>query len=167
MTAIIKKPPDIHLPGGFLFLLIKLILCKFFYMIQRIQSLWLLLAAACAFAGFKFSYYSGNKLNDPLLHELKACDSFLLMITTIAVGGLAFITIFLFKKRTIQLRLCVLGILLEAVLIFLYYRETAAFTQGTYSLTAILHSVIVLAFVLAARAINKDSKMVKDSDRLR
>ena len=141
-------------------------------MIQRIQSLWLLLAAACAFAGFKFSYYSGNKLNDNLLHELKASENFLLMLTTIAVGGLALINIFLFKKRTLQLRLCVLGILLEAVLIFLYYREVTTFTQGTYSLTSILHSVIlhsviVLAFVLAARGINKDSKILKESDRLR
>ena len=136
-------------------------------MIQRIQSIWLLLAAACAFAGFKFSYYSGNKLNDTLLHELKASENFLLMLTTIAVGGLALINIFLFKKRTLQLRLCVLGILLEAVLIFLYYREVRTFSQGTYSLTAILHSVIVLAFVLAARGINKDEKLIKPSDRLR
>jgi drug/metabolite transporter (DMT)-like permease len=138
-------------------------------MIQRIQSLWLLLAAACAFAGFKFSYYSGNKLNDTLLHELNATSTLLLMITTTTVGVLALVNIFLYKKRPLQLKLCVLGILLEAVLIFLYYRETKAFVpeQGTYSLTSILHSIIVLAFVLAARSINKDSKLVKDSDRLR
>ena len=136
-------------------------------MIQRIQSLWLLLAAACAFASFKFSYYSGTKVNDIVLHELNATSTFLLMITTIAVAGLALINIFLFKKRTLQLRLCVLGILLEAVLIFLYYREISTFVQGTYSLTAILHSVIVLAFFLAARAINKDSKLLKESNRLR
>lgn len=136
-------------------------------MIQRIQSLWLLLAAACAFAGFKFSYYSGTKLNDTALHELNATSTLLLMVTTIAVGVLALINIFLYKKRALQLRLCALGILLEAVLIFLYYRETTTFTQGTYSLTAILHSMIVLAFVLAARGINKDEKLIKTSDRLR
>jgi Domain of unknown function (DUF4293) len=136
-------------------------------MIQRIQSIWLLLAAACAFAGFKFSYYSGTKANDIVLHELNATGTLLLMITTIAVGSLALINIFLFKKRTWQLRLCALGILLEAVLIFLYYRETTTFVQGTYSLTAILHSIIVLAFVLAARGINKDSKLLRESDRLR
>ena len=138
-------------------------------MIQRIQSIWLLLAAACAFAGFKFSFFSGNKLNDPLLHELNATSTLLLMIVTIAVGGVAFITIFLFKQRSLQRGLCVLGILLEAVLIFLYYRETTTFiqSQGNYSLTAILHGIILIAFLLAARAINKDSKMVKDSDRLR
>ena len=136
-------------------------------MIQRLQSLWLLLAAACAFATFKFSYYSGTKVNDLTLPELNATGTLLLMITTIAVGVLALINIFLFKKRTLQLRLCVLGIFLEALLIFLYYREVKTFTQGTYSLTAILHSIIVLAFVLAAMGINNDLKIIKGSDRLR
>jgi len=136
-------------------------------MIQRIQSIWLLLAAACAFAGFKFSFYSGNKLNDTLLHELNATSSFLLMLSTILVGGLALVTIFLFKQRSVQRWLCVLGILLEALLIFLYYRETTVFTQGTYSLTAILQGIILAGFVLAIAGINKDSKIIKESDRLR
>ena len=136
-------------------------------MIQRLQSLWLLLAAACAFATFKFSYYSGTKAEDTVLHELNATTTLLLMITTIVVGVLALINIFLFKKRTLQLRLCVLGIFLEALLIFLYYREVKTFTQGTYSLTSILHSIIVLAFVLAAMGINKDLKIIKGSARLR
>lgn len=136
-------------------------------MIQRIQSIWLLLASACAFAGFKFSFYSGNKLNDPLLHELNASSTLLIMLTTIAIGGLALVTIFLFKQRTMQRWLCVLGILLEALLIFLYYRETTAFTQGNYALTAILQALVVLGFVLAIAGINKDSKIIKESDRLR
>lgn len=136
-------------------------------MIQRIQSLWLLLASACAFASFKFPYYSGVNAKGLSAYELNATENFLLLVTTAIVGVLALFNIFLFKKRTLQLRLSVLGILLEAVLIFLYYREVKTFTQGTYSLTAILHSIIVLAFVLAARSINKDEKLVKDSDRLR
>lgn len=136
-------------------------------MIQRIQSVWLLLAAACAFAGFKLSYYTGTKINDTTLHVLDAASTTLLLIMTVAVGGLALITIFLYKQRKLQLRLCVLGILLEALLIFLYYRETTTFTQGTYSITALLHSIIVLAFVLAARGISKDSRLLKESDRLR
>lgn len=138
-------------------------------MIQRIQSIWLLLAAACAFAGFKFSYYSGIKINDTVRHELNATSTLPLMIATIAVGVLALTTIFLFKKRALQLRLCFLGILFEAVIIFLYYREVKNFIpeQSTYSLTALLHSIIVLAFVLAARGINNDSKLLRESNRLR
>jgi hypothetical protein len=136
-------------------------------MIQRIQSVWLLLAAACAFATFKFPYYTGTNSKGLSPYELKGTEDFLLMLTTVVVGTLALMTIFLFKKRPLQLRLCVLGILLEALLIFLYYREVKTFTQGTYSLTAILHSVIVLSFFLAARGIHRDQKMVKESDRLR
>ena len=138
-------------------------------MIQRIQSIWLLLAAACAFASLKFSYYTGIKTGNTILEELNATSTLPLMITTIAVGILALINIFLFKKRSLQLRLCFLGILLEAVLIFLYYREVQNFIPGqsTYSLTALLHGIIVLVFVLAARGINKDSKLLKESNRLR
>lgn len=136
-------------------------------MIQRIQSVWLLLASACAFASFKFSYYSGTNAKGLSPYELKANENFLLVITTVAVGALALFSIFLFKKRGLQLRLCVLGIVLDALLIFLYYREVKTFTQGTYSLTAILHSIIVISFFLAARGIYKDDKVVKDSDRLR
>lgn len=136
-------------------------------MIQRIQSLWLLLAAACAFAGFKFPFFSGTKLNEAALQKLTASGNFLILLLTVSVGALALFAIFLFKNRTLQLRLCVLGILLEAVLLFLYYRATQNYLEGTYALTAILQPVIVLSFVLAARAINKDSKIVKDSDRLR
>ena len=68
-------------------------------MIQRIQSVWLLLAAACAFASFKFPYYTGTNARGPASYELKADENFLLLLTTIVVGGLAFFTIFLFKKR--------------------------------------------------------------------
>lgn len=136
-------------------------------MIQRIQSIWLLLASAGAFATFKFPYYSGTNSKGLSPYELNAGENILLTLTTILVGGLALCCIFLFKKRSLQMRLSILGIVLEAVLIFLYYREVRAFSLGTYSLTAILHSVIIISFFMAARAINKDEKMVKDSDRLR
>ena len=126
-------------------------------MIQRIQSLWLLLASACAFAGYKFAYYSGTNAKGLSPYELNGTENFLLLVTTAIVGLLALVNIFLYKKRTIQLRLCVLGILLEALLIFLYYREVQTFSLGTMSLTSILQMIIVLAFVLAARGINKDS----------
>lgn len=136
-------------------------------MIQRIQSIWLLLASACAFASLKSPFYSGTNAKGLSPYELNATENILLLLTTIVVGGLALFNIFLFKNRTLQLRLCVLGIFLEALLIFLYYREVKTFVQGTYSLTAIFQTLILISFFLAARAINKDEKMIKDSDRLR
>lgn len=137
-------------------------------MIQRIQSVWLLLAAICVFATYKLPFYSGTHPKFPgVVYELNGRENFLLMLTTFVTGGLAAVIIFLFKQRSLQLKLCVLGILLEAILIFLYYRATQTFTSGTYALWAILHSVIVICFFMAAKAINKDEKLIKESDRLR
>ncbi|MBL0182571.1 MAG: DUF4293 domain-containing protein [Chitinophagaceae bacterium] len=136
-------------------------------MIQRIQSLWLLLASACAFASYKFPYYSGTNQKGVADYQLNATESFPLIIVTGIIAVLALFLVFLFKKRTLQLRLCLLGIVLEALLIFLYYREVKTFSAGTLSLTSILQSIVIIAFFLAARAINKDEKLIKESDRLR
>ena len=136
-------------------------------MIQRLQSVWLLLAGACSFAALKFSFYSGTNAKGISPYELIGTENFLLMLCTIIIGGLALFTIFLYKKRGLQRLLCVLGILMEAGLIFLYYREVRTFTQGTYSLTALLQGIIVFAFFMAARGISKDEKMLKETERLR
>jgi len=135
-------------------------------MIQRIQSIWLLLAATCIGLSFKLPFYSGTNAT-AASYELNATENFKLLGVTAITALLALVTIFLFKNRTLQLRLCVAGIVLEAVLIFLYYREVITFTTGTYSLWSMLHSLAVILFFLAARAINKDEKLIKDSDRLR
>jgi hypothetical protein len=115
--------------------------------------------------GFK---YNGKKrgVKASFFIWCKKTTTLLFMVATIGVDSQALINIFLYKKGTLQLRLCVPGILPEAVPIFLYYRDTTNSNQGNYALTAILHGIIILAFALAAKAINKDSKLVKDSDRL-
>lgn len=137
-------------------------------MLQRIQTIWLLLAGTAALLTIKLPYYSG--LQDPSIpyHELNAVTGgILILLVTVAVGVIAFVNVALYKNRKTQLRLCVLGILLEALLIFLYYRQVSFYAQGTYSLTSIIHMCIVLFFILAARGINNDEKLIKSSDRLR
>ncbi len=137
-------------------------------MLQRIQTIWLLLAGIAAMLTIKLPYYSG--IQDPLIpyHELNAVTGgIVILLVTITVAVVAVVNITLFKNRKTQLRLCVAGIVLEALLIYLYFRHISAFTQGTYALTSILHMCILLFFVLAARGINADEKLIKDSDRLR
>ena len=136
-------------------------------MIQRIQSIWLLIASVVAFLTLKLSFYSGTYLPDNLYHQLNGTESLTLMIPTIALGVLTLITIFLFKNRVTQLWLCIVAILLDLLVLFLYYRETSNFTKGDYAFTAVLHIVIIAALILAARGINKDEKLIKDSNRLR
>lgn len=138
-------------------------------MIQRIQTLWLLLASACAFITLKVPFYSGtNAVNVPS-YRLMGTENFLLMLLTIAIGIIALFTIFLYSNRTLQMRLCLLGILLEGLLIFLYYKETTTFIAGTgtFSLTAVLQVLILIFFILAIRGINRDNKIIKESNRLR
>ncbi len=139
-------------------------------MLQRIQTVWLFLASVCAFLSFKFSYYSGSITQDAatgIFKTLNATENIYLIVLTTAVAVLALITIFLYKKRTLQLRLCIVGLLLQAIVIFLYYTEVKKFSAGEYSLTALLQGCIALFFFMAARGINNDNKIIRDSNRLR
>ncbi len=144
-------------------------------MLQRIQTIWLLLAGISAFLTLKLHFYSGLVTAEgtaaPAYTKLNGMSNpWWLLLVTVAIGLIAFIAIGLYKNRVVQLRLCVLGIILEALLIFLYYQTiTSTFVagQGAYSLTSLLHAAIILFFILAARSINKDEKLIKESDRLR
>ncbi len=138
-------------------------------MLQRIQTIWLLLASACAFISLKVPFYSGTDSANIPSYRLMGTENFYLMLLTIAIGVIALFTIFLYSNRTLQLRLCLLGMLLEAGLIFLYYKQTTTFVAGTgtYSLTSILQLLILVFFFLAIRGINHDNKIIKDSNRLR
>lgn len=139
-------------------------------MIQRIQSIWLLLAAVCAFIGFKFSFYSGAFVetgNPETYVKVTGTSSIPLIIGTTAVGVLALITIFLYKNRPLQLKLSLAGIAFQAILIFLYYNETKGFVRGTFSLTAIAQGLVPIFFLLAAKGISNDEKIIKESNRLR
>jgi hypothetical protein len=141
-------------------------------MLQRIQSIWLLLAAVCGFLTLKFPFYSGNKLdasNVKTFQYLTASGSIILVILTVAAFVAALITIFLYKNRKLQLRITLVVSVVSLLNIFLYYRETKKFVEGEsgYNLTSLLTLAIPVFLVLAARNINKDQKLVKSMDRLR
>ena len=139
-------------------------------MIQRMQSLWLLFAAAAAFLTIRFSFYSGNiALNGqpPSFEHVNASFYFWIELITIALICIGAIDIFLYKNRKLQGRLALLGILLSLLNIFLYTKQTNRFDAGSYDLTALLALAIPVFFFLAARGIYRDQKLVKSLDRLR
>ncbi|RYY45377.1 MAG: DUF4293 family protein [Chitinophagaceae bacterium] len=136
-------------------------------MLQRIQSIWLLLAAACAFLTFQFPFYTGTNAELIPSAVLYGRTTLPIILITAAIGITSLICIFLYKNRKLQLRLTVFCIALEALLIFLYYNEVKTFTSGTYSLTALLQPCIVFFLFLAARGINHDSKIIRESNRFR
>lgn len=136
-------------------------------MLQRIQTIWLLLAAICAFLGLQFPFYVGTNKEGIPSYILKGTDSIPLIVVTAAVGVIALVAIFLYKNRKLQLRVCVAGLVLEALLPFLYYTRLKEFMGGTYALTALLQGATLLFFFLAAKGISNDDKIIKESNRLR
>jgi peptidoglycan/LPS O-acetylase OafA/YrhL len=148
-------------------------------MIQRVQTIWMILAAIAAFLTIKFSFYSGTLVienganavtsmaTNGSYQLVSATNNFLILILTSSLGTGVIINIFLFRHRSIQIRIIIAAIIMECLIIFLYIRETLKFSQGNYNIWAILHILILLFLVLATRGIYKDSKLIKDSNRLR
>lgn len=139
-------------------------------MIQRIQSIWLLLAAACAFLTLKVSFYTGHLINDQqrLLTPLNSISTIPIVITAVAVGIAALVTIFLYKDRKMQMRIAFATFAASVLLIFLYFSHiNSKYSEGTYDITAPVVIVIPIFLLLAIRNIYKDEKLVKSVDRLR
>ncbi len=136
-------------------------------MIQRVQTIWMILAAIAAFLTLKFLFYSGTLIADNSYHPLLATDNFLILILTSALGTGIIINIFLYKNRKVQMRIIIIAILLECLIIFLYIKQTKNYSTGNYSLWSALHILIFIFLIFAAQGIYKDSKLIRDSNRLR
>jgi drug/metabolite transporter (DMT)-like permease len=139
-------------------------------MIQRIQTIWLLLASACAFLSLKLSFYTGIKVTETgeAYTVLTGLNNLLLTILTVAVGIAALIMIFFYKDRKRQLWLTVATTVLSIVNIVLYFKEIAHYKPGgDFTLTAVVTFVVPFFLILAIRGIYRDNKLVKSVDRLR
>lgn len=136
-------------------------------MIQRVQTIWMLLASVAVFITLKLSFYSGTLVADNTFDSLVATDNFVLMVLTSALGTAILLNIFLFKHRNLQFRFCIIAMFVECLILFLYYRQTKLYSKGTLDLWAVFHLIVFTGLILAARGIYKDEKLVKDSNRLR
>jgi len=139
-------------------------------MLQRFQSLWLLLAGIFAFFTFKLPFYSGSKVIKNIRQpdvRLDAASQILLLVLTGVVILLCFIAIFLYKNRKRQLTLTVINCILSIVLIVLYILEIQKFETGIISLSCLFALAVPIFLILAARGIWRDEKLIKSLDRLR
>lgn len=144
-------------------------------MIQRVQSIWLLLAAAAAFFTLNFSFYSGNFIDPKVTPAAKtfvrvtAQSNVFLLILTVGVGIAAIIAIFLYKDRKQQLRVVLAAIVASLINIVLYFLQVGKFVpgEGAYEIWAVLIFIVPIFLILAARGIYRDQKLIKSLDRLR
>lgn len=139
-------------------------------MIQRQQTLWLLLATICSVLTFLYPFYTGQRLGDnniPIIDELMAGSNFFLLVLTGASVLAGAIAIFLFKDRKTQVKLSIAGVVIAVVLIILYFTEIKKFQSGRFALTSIYVAGILIGFIMATRGILKDEKLVKSLNKLR
>jgi peptidoglycan/LPS O-acetylase OafA/YrhL len=138
-------------------------------MIQRRQTLWLLLATIAAVLSFMFPFVTGKEAIKNMQQDkvIDAASDFFLLILTGGSIILSAVTIFLFKDRKMQIRLCLLGLLLSVIIIVRYIMLMNKLTNNTLALYAVLPFIFLASYFLAFRDIRKDEKLVKSLDKLR
>lgn len=150
-------------------------------MIQRIQSVYLLVVAVlltvclCSPVGaFVAADYSVSGFSNFCLTAADGTKDYApwaLSVILMVAALLALVTIFLFKKRMLQIRLTIFS----TILLLGYYGTLVAFilmlkgADATFSAswTLCLPLVGIILNWLAIRAIGKDEVLVKAYDRLR
>lgn len=158
-------------------------------MIQRKQTLYLLLAAICYILVFVFPVYQiydgeGNTIGSMMVHKINfagedSADSLMLylpmILSLILIIG-ALVDIFLFKKRQLQAKISQFLLLLgSALLVSLFFSlerisheiKITATHSSQYTLWAALLALPLIFFYLANKGILADERLVQEADRLR
>lgn len=140
-------------------------------MIQRIQTIWLLIASVLGFISLKTSVYSGHRVNDvaKTFVSITGTYNILLTVCTTAIAIISLITIFLYKNRKQQMKFGIVALTLSLLLLFLYFWQSQGFipAESSYDLTAIIPLFIPVFLFLALRGLYKDAKLVQSADKLR
>ena len=147
-------------------------------MIQRVQSVYLFLAAILTLAT-PFFQIMGIRFDEPQTFSLFSLGSYSFLPNFVSpafsliAGILAFVTIFLYKKRKLQIKICywILG-LIVFLYIFIFYSFIVLMSKAAgasfFPKVAIGFPVIALFLVcMAIAGIKKDQKIVSSLDRLR
>lgn len=141
-------------------------------MIQRIQTLWLLISTACAALFIFMPIYKGVYLNGTQ-QAVSIRENLFLLAGAAILTTISFLTIFLFKNRKAQKRFILLNILLIiGVFIAQYYliemfKKDMGIVQGDWQMIAILPLFMLLFHVFAYRGIVADEKLLSSADRMR
>jgi len=158
-------------------------------MLQRIQTLYLaIVAIACILlfffplanyydelqGNYKFFIYGVQSMDPEPKVSFPAYFTIPLIFLVVVSFIFSVVTIFLYKNRPMQIRICAFNVLANIVLImvifFFYATRIKTMTQiePEYAYSGMALPLISLALlVLASRAIRKDESLVKSADRLR
>ncbi|MEE1945645.1 DUF4293 domain-containing protein [Pedobacter sp. KR3-3] len=152
-------------------------------MIQRIQSIWLLLACvtiSCLIfvpivntsIGSAQYLLTAQGIYEKVGEQSKQLEASLpVLISTIAIALLALFNIFNFRKRALQKRIALVTIVLIIGLSFWCSQYAKKIPGGlenaNYNVGLFLPVISIFFILLAIRGINNDEKLIKSADRLR
>ncbi|RZK53516.1 MAG: DUF4293 family protein [Pedobacter sp.] len=152
-------------------------------MIQRVQSIWLLLATLTISSFLFIPLVSANVGNATQfitargLFQIAGTDSKLLeeslplFISTIAVALICFANIFNFRNRKLQKRISILTIFLILGLSFwcsqLAQKLGENLADLNFGIGSFLPIIAAIFCFLSIRGINNDEKLIRSADRLR
>ncbi len=145
-------------------------------MLQRIQSIFLLLVGLFFGGEFLFPFAESNKAIPNYFSDsiYNIQDHPVLMGLCILGIIVSLISIFLYNNRSLQIKLgnllIICSIFLPLVAFLLVYNEGTSMTEGSeiYERAGIFLPIGALLFsILAVRAIRKDENTVQSMDRLR
>ena len=149
-------------------------------MIQRIQSLFLtcilILSALLFFLPFQEINSGENKLMLCLmpgcLKELVHSTIYLPFAINSLVIILSAVSIFLFKKRILQMKISLLIVLLSVILFgcfftFDFIKDSDSIGAVNFKVAAFIPIINGVLAILARRFIKKDEELVRSADRIR
>ncbi len=157
-------------------------------MIQRIQSIYLSAIVSISILFFfvplinievSGKYYILNIVG--IIQNANSNSIFILyaiplLCISVFTGSLSLIVIFLFKKRPMQIIICKIIFILNLVLVLLIFyfypdiiikNKLGSNASYNYTAGALLPLISLIFILLANRAICKDEKLVKESNRIR
>lgn len=131
-------------------------------MIQRIQSIYLLVAAiSMSLISFKVPVYT---LNETLF---MAQDDTKIFVLTIVGAIFSSIGLFMFKSRKFQMkliRLTVLILMIIGIRIFMLFNKFEVVLNNSF---LFLMAFTLIALIMAYRGVKKDDDLVRSVDRIR
>jgi len=150
-------------------------------MIQRIQTVYLFvafIASALLFfnipvAVFQITSPVSVELPFNLMSKYESVSTIPIIILNALVVGLSFASILLYSKRVLQFRLTMFAFLAEVIFIIVMFivsidsMQKHLKVEPSYKMGAILPLISLVLLILASKAIRKDEKLVKGTDRLR
>lgn len=131
-------------------------------MIQRIQSIYLLVAAiAMTLISFKVPVYT---LNETMF---MAQDDTKMFILTIVGAIFSLLGLFMFKNRKFQMKLIRLTVLIQMIIgvrLFMLFNKFEVVLNNSL---LFLMAFSLIALIMAYRGVKKDDDLVRSVDRIR